>query len=761
MIPRRFVALFGLITLFTFGLAETASAASCSAADFGVPAYGKRGMHIKNLQECLIKAGYALPSGATGYYGNETRSAVMKFYGAVLKITDWDGRSIGPKGRAELARLLGGITTPAISTATSKTVRYIRVGSEADLKKRLDAGSGLGEYWRGASIELSGGVSAAMAPAVAAMPTMAVAESSAKMSADSSFAAPGRVSETNVQVAGIDEPDIVKTDGKNLYVANEQRYYYDIMPMAAESGMPASMIAPCPATGDCIMPPRPEKQIGVAAFNAFPPSALALASKSIPEYGELLLVKDKNILLVLGSDRISAYDVANPAAPVKKWTNEFKNNTQQVAARLKGGTLYLVTRTYLNRTRPCPIMPMARGGVSIEIPCGGIWMPSVVEPADSTYSVFAIDPATGKETNTMTFLADNANTTVYMSADNLYVANRSGNAAGAVELGFYTDELPALLSAGAGVRIKEIAGYNISYSSKMNEIQSVVEKEIAGFSDDERLKFENGLENRLRSYLERRLRDMDRTTVTKIALGTLSIAASESIPGHLLNQFSMDEYNGNLRVAVTVGETWGWGSGMTVNDVYVLGGDLKTLGSVKDLGLTERIYAARFIGDRGYLVTFRQTDPFYVLDLSNPAAPKMVGELKIPGYSAYLEPISAHQVLGVGREGGGVKISLFDVTNPALPVEQAKYSLKDGWTEVEGNHHAFLKDEKHQVFFIPGGNGGYVISYAGGALELKYAVSGWSIKRAVYIDDYLYVIGANKIVIVDERSWKEAMSLEY
>lgn len=761
MILRHILQYFGLALLFSISFTGTAYAASCSAQDFGIPAYGKRGVHIKNLQECLIGVGYALPSGATGYYGNETRAAVIKFYHAVLNIPDWDGRSIGPKGRAELARRAGGAKIPVVSTAASQTMRYIRVANETDLMKRFEAKSEVGGFFPAYSMGLSGritaqGMGVPVMPTSA--PTMSVAE--AGVGADTSYQTPGRVSETNVQVAGIDEPDIVKTDGKHLYVAHTIYGKYDV-PVEAESTISSTMIAPCTLDGGCIVPPRPMKQGGVTALRAFPPSALAIASESISEYGEMLLVKEKSILLVLGQNAITAYNVANPAAPAKMWTNELKNNTERIAARLKDGTLYLLTRTYLNRARPCPIVPMLRGGVSVEIACGDIWMPSVIEPADSTYAVFTIDPTTGKETNSLTFLADSTNTTVYMSGDNLFVANHLASASGDVMMGFFTDELPALLSAPSASRIREIAGYNISYISKINEISAVIEKEISALSVDAQLKFENEMENRLQSYTERRMREMDKTAITKIALGTLTITAAETVPGHLLNQFSMDEYRGNLRVAVTVGETWGWSGGKTMNDVYVLDGNLKVLGSVKDLGLTERIYAARFIGDKGYLVTFRQTDPFYVLDLSNPAIPKMTGELKIPGYSAYLEPISDQLVLGVGREGGGVKISLFDVTNPSAPSEKAKYALKDGWTEVEGNHHAFLKDDKHQVFFIPGGNGGYVLSYAGSALELKYAISGWNIKRAVYIDDYLYVIGTNKIVVIDENSWKEIRTLAY
>ena len=120
------------------------------------------------------------------------------------------------------------------------------------------------------------------------------------------------------------------------------------------------------------------------------------------------------------------------------------------------------------------------------------------------------------------------------------------------------------------------------------------------------------------------------------------------------------------------------------------------------MGLTERVYSARFIQDKGYVVTFRQTDPFYVLDLSDPASPKLAGELKIPGYSSYLHPITKDKIIGIGKEGQNVKVSLFDASDPANPQEVSKYTLSEYWSDILNTHHAFLMDEKHGVFFLPG-----------------------------------------------------------
>ncbi|HID43276.1 MAG TPA: hypothetical protein EYP30_05785, partial [Archaeoglobaceae archaeon] len=181
-------------------------------------------------------------------------------------------------------------------------------------------------------------------------------------------------------------------------------------------------------------------------------------------------------------------------------------------------------------------------------------------------------------------------------------------------------------------------------------------------------------------------------------------------------------------------------------------------GSIKDFGKEERIYSVRFIGDKGYIVTFRETDPFFVIDLSDPENPEIKGELKIPGYSSYLHPINDDLILGIGKEDRNVKISLFDVSNPEKPKEIDKYELDEYWSDVLNTHHAFLLDSKHEIFFLPGGKGGYVFSYENEELKLENAVSTSAI-RAIYIEDYLYIIG-NEVIVFDENTWEKVNELE-
>jgi hypothetical protein len=190
--------------------------------------------------------------------------------------------------------------------------------------------------------------------------------------------------------------------------------------------------------------------------------------------------------------------------------------------------------------------------------------------------------------------------------------------------------------------------------------------------------------------------------------------ASGRVPGYMLSQWSMSEREGVLRVASTTSPEWAAdGSAQTDSESFVTvlatdGDRLRHVGRLGGLGRGEDIYAVRFIGDAGYIVTFRQIDPLHVIDLSDPTDPRTVGELEIPGYSAYLHPVGPGLLLGVGREvspngvPGGVQASLFDVSDPAHPVRLDRESFGGGSSsEVEYDHHAFSWFADHALATLP------------------------------------------------------------
>lgn len=186
--------------------------------------------------------------------------------------------------------------------------------------------------------------------------------------------------------------------------------------------------------------------------------------------------------------------------------------------------------------------------------------------------------------------------------------------------------------------------------------------------------------------------------------------ASGTVPGRLLDQWAMSEHDRVLRVASTVGDAW-WGgedSSSLVTTLAVDGDELTVLGQVADLGPEERIFAVRFIGDTGYVVTFRETDPLYVVDLADPAAPAVRGELKIDGYSGYLHPVGDGQLLGVGQDADprdgrtlGAQVSLFDVTDPTAPTRTDTVTLPDSHAPAEHDHRSLLHWPATDLTVVP------------------------------------------------------------
>ncbi|MEE2750335.1 MAG: beta-propeller domain-containing protein, partial [Myxococcota bacterium] len=188
-----------------------------------------------------------------------------------------------------------------------------------------------------------------------------------------------------------------------------------------------------------------------------------------------------------------------------------------------------------------------------------------------------------------------------------------------------------------------------------------------------------------------------------------SYSASGEVPGWVLNQFSLDESDGRLRIATTITI---WGGGEDVSGIYVLepsDGELAVVGQVEGLGVGEQIYSVRFVEDAAYVVTFRQIDPLYTVDLSDPTNPRARGELKIPGFSNYLHMVDDSHVLGIGQdidvngwESYGVQISLFDVSDLDNPTRSAKLTLEDtSWSEAQNQHHAFNYFAAAEALVVP------------------------------------------------------------
>ncbi len=250
-----------------------------------------------------------------------------------------------------------------------------------------------------------------------------------------------------------------------------------------------------------------------------------------------------------------------------------------------------------------------------------------------------------------------------------------------------------------------------------------------------------------------------------------SYVATGAVDGFMLSQWSMSEHEGVLRVASTTSPPWTQGGEIGESESFVTtlataGDRLVEVGRVGGIGRGEQIYAVRFIGDAGYVVTFRQVDPLYTLDLSDAAKPRVAGELKIPGYSAYLHPVGDGLLLGVGQDANedgvttGVQVSLFDVSDPAAPTRLSQVGLgKATTTEVEYDHHAFTYVAETGLVVLPledwdataagfYGAVGVRVDGAGALASTERTSHGGydaAIRRCVVVDGRLFTVSAKAI----------------
>jgi uncharacterized secreted protein with C-terminal beta-propeller domain len=235
---------------------------------------------------------------------------------------------------------------------------------------------------------------------------------------------------------------------------------------------------------------------------------------------------------------------------------------------------------------------------------------------------------------------------------------------------------------------------------------------------------------------------------------------SGTVPGYLLSQWSLSDFQGVLRVVSTDTPSW-WGEGSVGESQSFLttfragGGRLNQVGQLGGLGQGERVYAVRFIGNDAFVVTFRQVDPLHTIDVSDPAHPQLLGMLTIPGYSAYLHPLGDDLLLGIGQDVGsgneptGTQVSLFDVSDLKHPTRLVHASLGQGWSAAESDHHAFLYWPASGLVVVPFGQQavGMKVSRTAGISELGRIVQTEAqdatlpqIERALVVRDSLLTV---------------------
>lgn len=473
-------------------------------------------------------------------------------------------------------------------------------------------------------------------------------------------------SETNVRQEGVDEADIVKTDGRYLYTLTGNNNKITIVD--TQSGLER--------VGEI----RTEEEKYICEFYVRDQKVVVVLGNNYTYYSE---ETDSFCYDRYGSTTVRTYDVQDKAQPEQ--VGEVTQSGSYTSSRIADGYLYLFSQYFLysdiDENVPATYIPVVEART---LPEDDIYLPE--ENMANMYEVVtAIDLSKPDEvTDSKAIFAKYGD--LYVSNDNIY-------------------------------------WYESTWG--MDETTSI----------------------RKISYKD----------------GMLEAVAKGSIPGYIQDSFCIDEYDGYLRIVTTNGDT---------NGVYVLNGNMELVGSVEGLAEGERIYSARFLGDTGYFVTFRETDPLFSVDLSDPMNPQIVGELKIPGFSEYLHFYGEDKLLGIGRsideETGvdeGVKISIFDISDRTNVKENNVYVMKNVYdTDVFYDYKAVvISAEKNLIGFSGYTEGGeiyYVFSYDeenGFACEMEEEVNGTGYlgTRGIYIGDVLYIVKGNIIEAYDLNSYNK------
>ncbi|KPB04117.1 beta-propeller domain-containing protein [Bacillus sp. CHD6a] len=519
----------------------------------------------------------------------------------------------------------------------------------------------------------------------------------------------GGHSETNVQVQGVDEADIVKTDGDFIYQAIDQKLK--------------------------ITKVEPVEEMTVVTelrYKDFNPYQLFLDGDQLVVIGhfwdEKLMYRETKsseedkIMPMHEATRAIIYDITDRSNPVVQKTVTLEG--YYISSRKIDNHVYLIANKYADfwmleehpeadlRPRVSDIQGEEEGELK-GVPYEDIrYFPDSTE--DNFMTIATIDLNQPQEAATITTYVGSGNQ-IYMSKENLYVA---------------------------------VPNYGYGPHWTNNESTEIYKFAVDGMS--------------------------------------VEFRANGAIPGYLLNQFSMDEYKGNFRVAATKGHAWDEHSPSS-NHLFILDEGMNVISSVEDLARGERIYSVRFMQDKAYVVTFKEVDPLFVFDLSNPNEPKVLGELKIPGFSNYLHPYDENHLIGFGYDTkvekdqwgtrvvtNGVKISLFDVSDPTNPLEKHTEIIGGQSTHspLNHDHKALLFNKEKDIFAFPitkynenQKDGSYRLDFEGAmvygidpekgfTLHTKIThqqentlYEDWEnmVQRILYIDDHLYTVTPKQV----------------
>ena len=580
-------------------------------------------------------------------------------------------------------------------------------------------------------------------------------------------------STTNIQVEGVDEPDIVKSDGKHLYVVGDNKVFIvDAYPANA-----MKVLATINSSDNEYI-----SQIFIAD------NKLVIFAQQYNNYyggceGDVCIMEKSMIAPPYYQNtqytKVYVYDTQDKTNPQEETKVKIEGNFFD--SRLINDQLYIVTQKYIDTQNPQPPIYYLNEK-RIAGPITDVYYFDYPDYSYQFTSITALNIDT-EEVNTKTYLTGTSQA-LYVSEKNIFLAfqkkpDQNKYATDYIEeVALKLEELPV----SEKNKIKNIQDSDDPSYMKISQVTQIIYDYSFSLEGKERENFDKDLEEKTLAFNKKMAKEFEKTIVHRIRIdeGDIDHKAQGEVPGSPLNQFSMDEHEGYFRIATTTGQSW---SQTSLNHLYVLDQDLEIVGQIEDLAPGERIYSARFLGDKAYMVTFRQVDPLYAIDLSDSHNPKVLGYLKITGYSAYLHPYDENHIIGIGMEASEegrvqeLKVALFDVTDMENPKLLSSYDLTQSNPNVQSysysdalhDHKAFLFNKEKELLVIPvsynsydaknystieNWQGAYVfkINLKDG-IKLQGKIShnennqDWQhmIRRTLYISDTLYTVSLQKI----------------
>lgn len=510
-------------------------------------------------------------------------------------------------------------------------------------------------------------------------------------------AASSSYSRTNVQVDGVDESDLVKTDGRTLFVAEQNKVHL----MATQPSLSnISQIEIGSGANVSVQGLYLYEDRLVVIYSVYEYSNAPSGSSSP---GVDILSSHQFYTYYSSRTCIQIYDVSDPSNPTKVLSGGITG--LQISSRMVGSVVYLLTEQSVWSGDSIAVPQVLNDSGAEVVASTSVCYDPACPSVSSFVNVLALDVGDGSRAN-LTALAS-PSSMCYMSLTSLYLT---------------------------------MPRWEGSSSSLFTAAQGSLT-----------------------------------TTVYRIAVdGTrMTLAAQGSVEGGPLNQFALDERDGRLRMATTTS------GGETDNQVHILDMDLKEIGSLEGIAPGESIYSSRYLGDRLYLVTFKQVDPLFVIDLADDD-PMVLGELKVPGASTYLQMVE-FGLLGIGFENGSAKVSLYNVSDPGHLVEVDTYLVEGcSYSAAQYDHRAVLYDPVRKFLVIPvtfytstGGaeywtyqrpwSVGLVLEIGESGIDQVGAIThkDATVTRSLYIDDVLYTISDTTVKANSLPSLTSLSSLYY